>query len=139
MTYEELNIGKEKYQVMSNIVKGIRPIFKYEIQASYKTLIEDCWNQDPNQGPTFSEIVYKLQNDPGFITDLVVEKKYLYCIDMIEENKQNDVFQNIDINPNKSNKKDFENISKEVEILSTLNHPSLGFRFLFLTKIYIQK
>ena len=91
------------------------------IPPSYKKLIEDCWNQDPNQRPTFSDIVYKLQNDQGFITDLVVEGEYLDYIDIVEGKQHKTSFQSLRIMKRKKKylKMNFGNITKlfkEVQI-----------------------
>ena len=62
-------------QIKSKIQNGFRP----------KQIIEDCWQQDPNSRPTFDSILETLQNDPGFITDLVDENDYYDYIDFIQK------------------------------------------------------
>jgi hypothetical protein len=42
------------------IVSGGRPPFPPGFDSRWKTLIEDCWHQDPIKRPTFQEVVRRL-------------------------------------------------------------------------------
>ena len=57
------------------------------ISDSYRSLIEQCWAQDPSDRLSFSEIVDKLKSKPGFITDTIDENKFLDYVDSIDEYK----------------------------------------------------
>ncbi|KAK8870875.1 hypothetical protein M9Y10_008773 [Tritrichomonas musculus] len=114
MTSEVPLIGSNRYQVMWNIMKGIRPSFSFEIPKCYKNLIERCWDMDPNKRPSFDDIVYDLKNDPEFITDLVEEGEFLDYVDMIENKLRiSTKFQKVDISigRDKEEEKVCQNIS----------------------------
>ena len=50
-------------------MKNERPEFKQPISKCYKNLIERCWSQEPENRPTFDEIVEELETDTDFITE----------------------------------------------------------------------
>lgn len=43
--------------------KNYRPKFEFPIKNSLKKLIEKCWDQDPNERPTFEQIFNALAYD----------------------------------------------------------------------------
>lgn len=49
------------------VVKGERPLMNDSIPDRFKKLIEQCWSQDPNERPEFSEIVYQLKMDEIYL------------------------------------------------------------------------
>ena len=63
--------------------KGYRPPLD-GISQPYRDLIEKCWSQNQNERPTFDEIVEKLKNDQGFITEKVDINEYQNYIKFIE-------------------------------------------------------
>ncbi|KAK8892813.1 hypothetical protein M9Y10_030061 [Tritrichomonas musculus] len=77
--------GFNSDQIKAKIQSGFRPKIDLIPSESYQRLIEDCWQQDPNSRPTFDNILETLQNDPGFITDLVDEKDYYDYIEFIQK------------------------------------------------------
>lgn len=73
-TFESLN----QYQLIINSISDQkRSENKYLISEFYQDFIEECWSQDPDERPTFDEIVYLLKNDSRFITDLVNGDEFL--------------------------------------------------------------
>ena len=103
--YKDIN-----YFQLINIVctKKNRPQFTVPIPECYQSLIEECWAQDPDERPTFKEIVDLLKNDPDFISSIIDEAEYIDYIDSIEqpENSSNKkTFQKVVYHPKKKNKK----------------------------------
>ena len=63
---------------IGNIVRnGIRPDIQEGAPKSYRSLITDCWNQDPLQRPTFTEICDRLESD-------------IFCNDSIDKERFNE-------------------------------------------------
>lgn len=81
--FENRNI----FQIMMNVSKGDRPELNSTIPKSYKDLIENCWSQNPEKRPTFDQILDKLENDKGFITDEINYQEYLNYIEYIKNCK----------------------------------------------------
>lgn len=63
--------------------QGDRPPISNDIPDVYKNLIEDCWNQNPDDRPSFDEEMKTNQ----FITDLTDENDFLDYIDFIENSR----------------------------------------------------
>ncbi|KAK8892324.1 hypothetical protein M9Y10_029550 [Tritrichomonas musculus] len=80
--YYEFHSAKEISHEIIN--KGTRPSFDIPIGTSYRKLIERCWSQEPNERPTFSEIVQLLRTDSSFITDTIDETSYHEYIQYID-------------------------------------------------------
>lgn len=73
------------YSLMSDVSqKGIRPEFKNEIPECYQNLIKSCWSQQPENRPTFDEIVEQLKNDPAFITENVDKDDFHSYIEFLD-------------------------------------------------------
>ncbi|KAK8883615.1 hypothetical protein M9Y10_042709 [Tritrichomonas musculus] len=66
------------------IEKGERPEFKYPIPPCYKNLITRCWSADPNDRPTFQEIVKELRTNKEFIISSIDEEEFYDYVDMID-------------------------------------------------------
>ncbi|KAK8880693.1 hypothetical protein M9Y10_003378 [Tritrichomonas musculus] len=62
-----------------------RPEFDENIPECFKNLIEKCWSDDPNDRPTFEEIIHTLRTDSNFFTSTVNPSDYHKNIGMIDE------------------------------------------------------
>ena len=63
------------YQILIEVVKNKkRPQFVYPIPNCYKNLIEDCWAHNPDDRPSFDEIVQRLRSDSKFIEEASVDE-----------------------------------------------------------------
>ena len=58
-----------KLKLFYNIcIENLRPEFKTPIPLCYENLIKKCWQKNPDERPTFDEIVNELKNNDDFIT-----------------------------------------------------------------------
>lgn len=62
-------------QVYIYVGRGERSDIPDQIDAGYRKLITDCWSQNPNERPTFSEILERLQTDE-FVTDQINKHEF---------------------------------------------------------------
>lgn len=72
------------YVLMSKVTSGERPAFTDDVPECYKVFIECCWEQTPEDRPTFEQIVDVLKNNRGFITESVDEDEFLDYIDYVD-------------------------------------------------------
>ncbi|KAK8876560.1 hypothetical protein M9Y10_006777 [Tritrichomonas musculus] len=87
LLYEQPFKNIQIFEVAYRVTNNIRPEINDELPASYKNLIEKCWSQNPEDRPTFDKIVEVLENDDGFITENIDEKKYQNFIEYIKNDK----------------------------------------------------
>lgn len=88
MTLEKPFQGFTITMLYSRVVSnGYRPDFKYEIPDCYQQLIKKCWSQNPDERPTFEDIVNELKNNHDFITNSVEEDEFLDYVDLIDNYK----------------------------------------------------
>lgn len=79
----ERNSHKLKDQLY--FMHGGRPKFDNNVPNSYKELIEKCWADDPNDRPTFDEIITLLETEKDFIIDDADEDEFLVFIEDIKD------------------------------------------------------
>ena len=88
---------------MMMVKNGYRPSIQSDVPKCYKDLIESCWSNDPEQRPTFDEIVENLKNNPDFITNTVDHNEFYDYVDYIDsiispkKESKNHVFHKISI------------------------------------------
>ena len=75
-------------QLISKVLKGIRPKNKIPIPDSILALINKCWSQDPLGRPTFEEIVEDLEKNPEYFTDSIEVERFLIYVDYVAEYKK---------------------------------------------------
>lgn len=63
--------------LIANVIEGQRPKLLEDIPTSYCSLIQSCWENDPNDRPTFDQILDELKSNPDFITDTVDEEEFM--------------------------------------------------------------
>lgn len=85
ITGEEPFKSIQIYELPSKVVNGERPIINNFVPDSYKDLIESCWSSNPEDRPSFDEIVEKLRNDSGFITPEVDKDDFYDFIEYIDQ------------------------------------------------------
>ena len=85
LTNEEIYKNFTYYRVLHEVSNGYRPPMKDYIPLCYQNLIETCWSQNPNDRPTFSEIVDTLRNNEEFITENVDLDEFLNYVDLIDD------------------------------------------------------
>lgn len=75
------------------VLNNKRPKFEYPIHDCYQKLIKDCWSANPENRPSFDEIIHELETNPDFITDCVDIDEFLDYVDMIHQknNDNNDI------------------------------------------------
>lgn len=76
--FEKLTIP----QICNKVASGERPELIDSIEEPYKSLIEQCWSQNPNERPTFAQIIEELQSDK-FITPTIDESEFNEYLDYI--------------------------------------------------------
>lgn len=86
MTCQEPWKNLNMLQIHNKVESGFRPEIK-GIPDSYKNLIEKCWVQNPDERPSFDEIIEELESDEGFITELVEKDDFLDYIDFLSNCK----------------------------------------------------
>ena len=116
MTKEIPFSGLNFYHLMKNVPIGFRPSFNEQINSTYENLIKRCWSNEPNERPTFEEIVNELKTNKGFITNEIDESEYIKYIDFLDQHESNQK-ESIDSNSNSN----FKGISEE-EIVSSLTN-----------------
>ena len=67
------------------IINGERPEFNFPIPNCYKDLISRCWSPNPEDRPTFQEIVEELRTNKEFIIDTIDENEFYEFVDFIDE------------------------------------------------------
>ncbi|KAK8860760.1 hypothetical protein M9Y10_012426 [Tritrichomonas musculus] len=92
--FSETDKASQIYQKV--VMKGERPVIKENIPRRFKTLIEECWSQDPNQRPTFDDIVYQLRMDDQFITEEISKDDYSKYIEFIDSQISRETEEKID-------------------------------------------
>lgn len=75
------------YKLSQKICKGERPNISLIEEDPYKELIDNCWQQTPEDRPTFDQIVEVLEGD-AFITDSVEEDDYRKYVSFIKNSSK---------------------------------------------------
>ena len=68
-------------KVMTN---NYRPEFNELVSDAFKELIEKCWSNDPNDRPTFEEIVTDLKYNADYITGEMDSERFQEFVDFID-------------------------------------------------------
>lgn len=96
--YEIMNLQRPFEEIKNpNVIKilqkvgsGEMPKINNTTPKAFQKLIERCWAKDPEERPTFKEIVNLLKTDPGFITDDIDKEEYYKYINLIDQHMDND-------------------------------------------------
>ncbi|OHS95780.1 hypothetical protein TRFO_38079 [Tritrichomonas foetus] len=93
MTQPEINTTLK----FSNKVayQNYRPKFTIPIQEEFQKLIEQCWDSEPLNRPTFSDIFIKLSSDSRYLLDDVDENEFSNYLYDLEQSEKNDNIVNI--------------------------------------------
>lgn len=87
MTCEKAFPNSNFYSLIAGVVNRSRPEFNVFVPDAYKYLIIRCWSHDPEERPTFDEILNELKTNKEYITDDVDEKEYFDYVNFIENYK----------------------------------------------------
>lgn len=82
--YKDLSMNKIFTEV---IVNENRPDFYKETPYCQQQLIEKCWDKDPNERPTFDQIVEFIKNENEFISDSIDHTSFLDYVKYIDDYK----------------------------------------------------
>ena len=86
--YPDLENGKlNSYDFKRKVVdENYRPKILFPIKKSHQTLTEQCISSDPDERPTFTEILNKLRNKDYFLDDVDDDEIDLYIDDITQVN-----------------------------------------------------
>ena len=85
ITLEKPFESEKMFEILLNVAtKKMRPEISGDIPPAYRDLIERCWSQQPENRPTFDDIVNELRHNQEYITDLVNEVEFLDYVDFID-------------------------------------------------------
>lgn len=80
---------KFQFEIITKIINGDRPAMDDSVPSSYRNLIERCWSKNPDDRPTFDQIVEEIKTDKSFITSNVKEADFLDYVDFLEKSPKN--------------------------------------------------
>lgn len=73
------------FSIMNKIGKGGRPNIPEEVPDVYVDLIKKCWSQEPEERPTFDQILTDLRSNSEFITEKVDKSDFLDYIECTDK------------------------------------------------------
>lgn len=76
------------YELFMAISRGQRPDIDNFVSDCYRDLITKCWSEDPDERPSFDEIVETLKTNKKFINELIDENEYYEYIESIENSEK---------------------------------------------------
>lgn len=83
---ENLNV----IHILKKVNKGEMPEFPSSTPKAFQDLIERCWAKNPEERPTFDEIVFLLRTDPEFISKNVNKEEYKNYINLLDESTRDE-------------------------------------------------
>ncbi|KAK8839065.1 hypothetical protein M9Y10_032532 [Tritrichomonas musculus] len=69
------------------VLQNSRPDLTDDIPLAFQDLISQCWSDNPEERPSFDEIVYQLKTNKDFITDSINEDEFYDYVDFIDNYK----------------------------------------------------
>lgn len=81
--FEEIN-NPNIIQVLQRVQQGKMPSLDDSIPECFRELIQRCWSLDPDERPTFNEIVRLLRTDPDFIIDGVDKDEFFDYVKLLD-------------------------------------------------------
>lgn len=75
------------FEIFKKVTSEIRQEFNKSIPSSYRSLIEDCWAQKPEDRPNFNSILARLKSDSGFITETIDKQHFANFVNYIDQLK----------------------------------------------------
>lgn len=114
------------YQILYFVIsQKNRPEFKRPIAKCYQQLIEKCWSDDPNERPSFAQIVEELKNNPEFITDTVDKEEYFDYIDYIDQYFADEIIKSTKNDNKLVEKKSFQKVDlSQYKKIQKISHSS---------------
>lgn len=70
--------------IIHKVSHGYRPQINDNVPDFFRDLIERCWSQEPENRPTFAQIVEEMKNSDDFIDDLIDESEFYDYVDYID-------------------------------------------------------
>ena len=104
--------------LLNQTMTGRMPKFTEGVTQKMKDLINQCWCQEPQDRPSFSEIFEMLSSDFSYLDETVDEDEIREYLDVLEENRKNEaVFKSK--NDRKNNEAEIEQIEEEKKAIQT--------------------
>ncbi|KAK8837972.1 Receptor-interacting serine/threonine-protein kinase 1 [Tritrichomonas musculus] len=92
IVYEMFNLKKpysfieSKKEFITYVVnEKYKPIIYNSCPECYKNLLQRCWSQDPEDRPSFEQILFELKTNPDFITEKINKEEFFIYARMIDE------------------------------------------------------
>lgn len=76
--------SQSQFDYFHRIINNERPVLNFDMPECYKKLIRCCWVNNPDERPSFDEIVDIIKNTPEFITDYIDESEFYRYVEYIE-------------------------------------------------------
>ena len=78
----------DQSKLMSKIInKNYRPTLNDQIPAFYQNLLQRCWSKDPEERPSFDQIIDELDNSRELISSEVNNDEYLQYQQILKQSK----------------------------------------------------
>ena len=77
--------SQSQFDYFHRIINNERPVLNFDMPECYKKLIRCCWVNNPDERPSFDEIVDIIKNTPEFITDYIDESEFYRYVEYIEQ------------------------------------------------------
>lgn len=68
------------YILVNSVMSGERPVFTEDVALPMRELIQRCWNEDPDERMSFSEIYESLSVDPKKFSTHEIDEDKVSCV-----------------------------------------------------------